>query len=228
MKISFQDSSKYAGIVNLPVLSKVLNDYSIKYTATLVASSLQSNQTRRRENKDSVSRHHPCSARIAVCGIKSEIIAISDIFSKAGLYFQQPLASEFDRNLEYWNPHYLVRPNSKMPNLGNLTLSSDEGSTVASEKLNELNMNRFTQLFDSADDSGIQSQVVPSLRLRSTLKPLVYQQFRENMLIRYSHQLTALTMMCEKECGLLENTIFPSLWKQASNSRINKRSVIRI
>lgn len=89
MKLSFQDSSKYAGIVNLPVLSKVLNDYSIRFTATLVASSPQSNQTRRMENKYSVSRHHACLVRITVCGIKSEITAISDMFSKAELYFQQ-------------------------------------------------------------------------------------------------------------------------------------------
>lgn len=141
--------------------------------------------------------------------------------------FQSRALFPADRNLEYWNPHYLVPPSSKMPNLGNLTLSSDQGSTVASEKLNELNMNRFTQLFNSADDSGIQSQVVPSLRLQSTLKPLVCQQFRENMLIRYSHQLMALTMMCEKGCGILNKGSFPSLWKQASTS-INKRSVIWI
>jgi hypothetical protein len=40
-----------------------------------------------------------------------------------------------------------------------------------------------------------------------------------------SHQLTALAMMIEKECGIVEKPKFPSLWELTSNPRTTKKSV---
>lgn len=45
------------------------------------------------------------------------------------------------------------------------------------------------------------------------------------MLTRPSHQLTALTMMMEKECGVVENAQFPSLWGLSTNFKSALQSV---
>ena len=38
------------------------------------------------------------------------------------------------------------------------------------------------------------------------------------ILIQISHQAIALAMMIEKECGIVENPQFPSLWNPVNNS----------
>lgn len=49
---------------------------------------------------------------------------IGVILSDDGLYLQHPSPAQYGLELEYHNPHYLVRPGSEMPKLEELSLFS--------------------------------------------------------------------------------------------------------
>lgn len=170
IKLNLQGSNEYAGIVNLPILGKILKEYSVKFAATIVAAPSRYNAGRERDKKNNLGRPQICSVRIVVYGLGTEISAVGDMLSNADLYLQQPSASECERDIEYSNPHYLVRPGSKMPNLSDLSISSDTGSKITPEKLDEVNKSRLLQLFDVANDTSIRAHFAPSPRLSSSLK----------------------------------------------------------
>ena len=172
LKLYFQDSNKYAGLLTLPVLTKILDEFVVKFDATLVASKSQLSQTsgRKAANRDS---SHECCVRITIYGLKREKSAVSNLLSEAALYLQQPSAAECDREVEYCNPHYLLRPGSQMPMLEELSISSDFRNQTAPDALDEANKSRFMRIFDSAADFKISPQIISSPRLRSTLKGYV-------------------------------------------------------
>lgn len=169
IKLYFQDSHKYAGLIVTPILGKILDDFSVKCVASVVASSSQPCQARYQKNGKDLTRQKECSVRIVMYGLKHEESIIGDLLSDSSLFLQQPSAAECDRNIIYSNPHYLVRPGSKMPTLDGLAMSSDTSAGAASEKLNEVTQSRFMRLFDTANVK-IQLHVTPSSRLRTSLK----------------------------------------------------------
>jgi hypothetical protein len=171
--LHFQDSGKYAAVVNQPVLCRILAEYSVKFDATLTITPTQNDKESGRQKKKSslFSKQQECSIHIVIYGSVDDRSAVGDLLSGAGLYLQQPFASECDKNIEYSNPHYLIRPGSQMPSLEDSSIRSDLPGTTASERLDEVSRSRLTQLFDTADDSGVHFQLEPSSRLRSSLKP---------------------------------------------------------
>ncbi|KAF7508204.1 hypothetical protein GJ744_009501 [Endocarpon pusillum] len=201
LKLSFQDSKKYAGLITCPALSMLSKDWCIQLSATLMAPNDKLDQVSKKAevHNSCVSRKLP--VRIMVYGLTSERVAVGNLLSGAGLYLQHPSASEYDGHVKYINPHYLLRPGSHMPNLEQLSVSSDSGSPKSSESLDEVNKCRFLRVFDLANEVGSSLTAEPSCRLRSTLK---------------EHQLTALAMMIEKEEGILKLSKFPSLWELSS------------
>ena len=220
LKMNFQDTNKYAGVISTSGLTQMLNEHNLKFEATLTAPSQQS-----RGAKKDAALSKECVVRIVVYGQASERIAVGKAFSKAKLYFQQPCITEYDRKMVYSNPHYLVRPGSKMPELSTLVIDSDTRSTADASKLEEINKNWLTKLFDTANDDGIRVQVLQSPRLFSRLKECVNlhpYRFGTN---RHSHQLVALEMMLEKECPILDAPLFPSLWEPQPNQQGVKRLV---
>ena len=170
LKLYFQDSTKYAGLLTLPVLSKLLDEFSVKFTATLVASQPRPSQASHRGKMKNLGSTQECSVRIIVYGLKCEKSAVGNLLSDASLFLQQPSAAECIREVEYCNPHYLVRPGYQMPKLDELSISSDVQNAAMLETLDEASKNRFMRIFDFANDTNIPSQVIPSPRLRSTLK----------------------------------------------------------
>ena len=172
MKLNFQDSGKYAGIITTPVLGKILEEYRVKFVATLVASRSESRQRRTQAKVKNSSRDPECSVRIVIYGLKGEESTVGTILSEAGLYFQQPSPVECDNNVEYSNPHYLVRPGSSMPKLDGLSISSDPHNLSTTEKLDEVDQSQLMRIFDLASDD-VQPRVTPSPRLRSSLKEYV-------------------------------------------------------
>ncbi|KAK1999387.1 hypothetical protein LX36DRAFT_483339 [Colletotrichum falcatum] len=86
-----------------------------------------------------------------------------------------------------------------MPRLEELEICSNDADTTSPGTIDETSKSRLMQIFDSACDDGITPTAAPSPRLRSSLKP---------------HQLTALTMMSEREHGVVEMPQFPSVWKK--------------
>jgi hypothetical protein len=169
LKLYFQDSNKYAGLVALPALCTLLEKFLVKFSATLVTSPSKPSRTAVKNNKNCFMSHQ-CSVRIIVYGLKNEKSAVGELLSNAGLCFQHPSRTECETDVEYCNPHYLVRPGSQMPALEELSISSDTRIKTASETLGEVEKGKLLRVFDSAGDFGIPSQITASLRLRSILK----------------------------------------------------------
>lgn len=169
VKIYFQESNKYAGLLNLPGISKLLEAFAVTLNATLISSDTQPRPKLDTKNNNR-NRGHVCSVRIVVYGFICDKSAISDLLSSAGLYLQQPAATECDRGVEYYNPQYLLRPGAQMPVLEKYSIFSDIRDSGASETLEEAKKNRLMRIFDSTTDIGTSPQVISSPRLRSSLK----------------------------------------------------------
>ncbi|KAL0938545.1 uncharacterized protein CTRU02_205155 [Colletotrichum truncatum] len=203
LKFYFQDSNKYAGLITLPVLNKLLMDFDTKLDATLNRPQpTQTTGSRKKDQKtDEYRPNSESSLRIVVKGTMKEASNIGKLLSDAGFYLQHPSADDCDMDVEYFNPHYLVRPGSHMPRLGELDISSNDAATTPAGALDETSKSRLMRIFDSAGDDNILPTTAPSPRLRSTLK---------------RHQLTALAMMSERECGLVEAPQFPLIWEKST------------
>ena len=94
---------------------------------------------------------------------------MGNLLSDAGSFLQQPSASECDTTVEYFNPHYLTRPGARMPTLNDSVGVLEEAGMT--EILDEVNKNQLMQIFDHADANDyLPSQIIPSPRLRSTLR----------------------------------------------------------
>lgn len=175
LKLIFKDSGKYAGILGLPVLRKLLDEGQIKLTGTLMLSpppKLPKKKAERYSSKKKAEQYSPreSTVRISVYGVKQDRLTMGNLLSDAGLYLQHPLVEECGTDLEYCNPHFLLRPGSQMPDLAQLSISPDTPTRTSSEVLTEVNRNRFIQLFDLANDDGIRLHFQPSCRLSSNLK----------------------------------------------------------
>ena len=169
LKLYFQDSNKYAGLLALPALCSLLDNSLVKFSATLIASPSKPRPTKVKDTKTRFASHE-CSVRIVIYGLKSEKCAVGELLSKASLYLQHPSATECGTDAEYCNPHYLVRPGCQLPALEELAISSNTRTKETSETLDEVEKSRLMRLFDSTDDFGVAAQVIASPRLRSTLK----------------------------------------------------------
>jgi hypothetical protein len=169
LMLYFQDSNKYAGLVELPTLCTLLDKFTVEFRATLIASPSKPSPARVKKTRIRFASHE-CSVRIIVYGLKSEKSAVSELLSNATLYLQHPSATECETGVEYCNPHYLVRPGCQLPVLEELSMSSNTRNTKTSEMLDEVQKGRLLRAFDSTDDFGVASQITASQRLRSTLK----------------------------------------------------------
>lgn len=169
LKLYFQDSNKYAGLLVLPALCELFDKFSVRFSATLVTSPPKSRPTTVRNTKNRFSSQE-CSVRIVIYGLKSERSDVGNLLSKESLYLQHPSATECDRDVIYCNPHYLVRPGCQLPVLAELSISSNTRTIKAPGTLDEVEISRLLRVFDSGDNFGITSQISASPRLRSTLK----------------------------------------------------------
>ncbi|KAE8448033.1 hypothetical protein EG329_009956 [Mollisiaceae sp. DMI_Dod_QoI] len=101
MKLSFQDSRKYAGILALSALCKLQQEFNIDYSANMVASGSQKDQRAISGKSTMNNSAHDCSVRIVVYGVKSQQHSVSQLLSDAGLYLQHPSATELYRPINY-------------------------------------------------------------------------------------------------------------------------------
>jgi hypothetical protein len=51
VKLRFQDSKKHAGLIPQPALAKLLEEFGVRLTGTILAASSRPSQTRSREKK---------------------------------------------------------------------------------------------------------------------------------------------------------------------------------
>ncbi|KAI5456911.1 SNF2 family N-terminal domain-containing protein [Mariannaea sp. PMI_226] len=198
-KIFATDTGKYAGIVTEPAVSKLMTEHSTKLTGALIAQQSPNGKASKKIPSDSQSKSM-LSLRIVVYGLMHERYEVGKLLSKANLYLQQPVLEDVDVDIEYFNPHYLLRPGSQMPRLEDLEINDEDRAT----SLDETTKRQLMGIFDSAGDLGIKPTTEPSRRLQTVLK---------------QHQITALTVMSEKECLLLESSQCPSLWESFYSDR---------
>jgi hypothetical protein len=214
----FEESTKYAGLLKVPGLCKLLDGFKVKLKAFLVPSKsdLTTKDTKGKKSKENDVGEY--STRILVYGLISEKDAVGNLLSEADLHLQHPQVMEYDTSVEYSNPHYLVRPGGQMPKIEDLSLDSDTQEEKQPVGLSEITKGRLLRILDSADGLGASAKVVTSPRLRSDLMKYVDSLRPFNSLLTmYSHQRIALAMMVEKECGVIEYPDFPSLWVKTSD-----------
>lgn len=167
IKLRFEDSNKFAGILNLPVLCRLFDDFTVKLQASLIIAPGYSSKLKTGKGKSSVKE---CKIRIVVCGMKDDKAAVGRLLSDADLYLQHPSALECV-SAEYCNPHYLRRPGSEMPKLEDLSLSTNHTVMSRRDLLDEVDMARLLRTFDSTGDDGTKdlATIDPSPRLNCTL-----------------------------------------------------------
>ncbi|KIW92530.1 uncharacterized protein Z519_06377 [Cladophialophora bantiana CBS 173.52] len=124
-KLYLEDSSKYAGILELPRLHNLLQGYAFAARGYLPATPVESRITKARKAKSHILSRQ-CSLRIIVYGLKCEKDAVSQFLSGAGVFLQQPLVSEWEPE-----PEYSDRPDTVTKSLGSARRTQLLGEVVA-------------------------------------------------------------------------------------------------
>jgi hypothetical protein len=152
LKLCTSDAGAYAGIVTELFPSELLTRNSVKLSALLTA---------------------PVSLRIILFSPIEEAVDIGDLLSKNSLFLQHPLPRDieyFELETEYFNPHYLVNPGSRMPQLEDLAIEYNDCTSNASVALDEQKKGQLMGIFDTAADLSIRPTAEPSPRLQTRLK----------------------------------------------------------
>ncbi|KAH6635023.1 SNF2 family N-terminal domain-containing protein [Chaetomium sp. MPI-SDFR-AT-0129] len=205
LKLSFQGTGKYAGLITSEPLGQLVRDFSVSLTARIHPAERQpgkkskkvENKNRSKTNVDSLGVEVP--VRVVVHGLMTEKDVVARFLSDHDLFFQHPFQGELDGSVPYFNPHYLLRPGAEMPDLGRLSLLCGSTNRTPAKVLDDVSKARLMRVFDLAYDPGESMTAKPSPRLKTTLK---------------RHQLSALAMMTEKECGVIDDAKFPTLWEK--------------
>ncbi|KAF9760964.1 hypothetical protein IL306_004032 [Fusarium sp. DS 682] len=152
LRLHTLDAGAYAGIATELIPSELLNRHSVKLNALLTA---------------------PASLRVIASSPMEEAVEIGNLLSKAGFFLQHPLPREiehFELEMEYFNPHYLVNPGSRMPQLEDLAIEYDDCTSNSALVLDEEKKGRLMGIFDTAADLSIRPTTEPSPRLQTRLK----------------------------------------------------------
>ncbi|PWY96737.1 hypothetical protein BO94DRAFT_580569 [Aspergillus sclerotioniger CBS 115572] len=200
LKLSFRNSGVYAGIVPMPVLVNLLEQYTLKLVGALSVPSS-------RKGVVSQDNQGP-TIRIILYGREDEMKAVGAGLSEAGVFLQHPTVADYQQLLPYMNPQYLLRPGNQMPKLEYLDLSDGGQPSKVLEPLAEDEKSKIMQIFDSANLVPDTCQAKSSPRLKSILE---------------EHQKVALSMMVEREIGRFEELKFPSLWVKDRDQRYRNK-----
>ncbi|VUC36396.1 unnamed protein product [Clonostachys rosea] len=206
LKLSFQETGGYAGLVKSEILAELLLRNTVKFRATIFDPGADKRIIMGKfRSKFALPRD--CELRLAVYGSMADSEAIGMALGDSGLYLHHPLPSDLDRGMSYHNPHFLLRPGSEMPNLEALDLGKGDQTPQDPKSENcvidEYNKAVFMRLFEKATYEDTFNQVSSSPRLKSTLK---------------RHQLIALAWLSRMESGAVAHPEFPSLWECLKDS----------
>ena len=180
-RIHVEGMSTRAAIFTSDALSGFVRDFSVTLTATICGKKVKPIATQGSEQKGGIVSPRICPVRIINYGIIDEKDAIADALSKGGLFLQHPGEAEFDREVKYINPQYLLPPGEDMPRIEDLKVSrccaARGNSAGLRESLGEVERNEILRIFDSACNShaDLMDTIKPSPRLRTTLKKKVCQ-----------------------------------------------------
>jgi len=168
IKLTVQNTKKYAGMLNYPVLCVLLKEFNVGLSVTLTSSDSRMDE---KSDNQKAKPDKKFEVRIAVYGIEKEKLVIANLLSDAELFLQHPTNAECGRHRKYVNPHYLLRPGTNMPRLEQLPLMAGARSSIQPEKSDEVELARLSRIFDCAEPEVSEALVTtePSPRLRSTL-----------------------------------------------------------
>jgi len=176
LKLSYKNTRKYAGIINSEPLAKLIRDFSIYIKAYIHPPSKVASKSGPKQSSSNLSNPNgEVSVRLLVYGLISEKHDAGNLMSDNDLFFQHPLATEVSgemSSIPYFNPHFLIRPGSQMPDLAQLSLSGSS-DTPPAEILDDVSKARLMAVFDLANGSKTWIDVKPSPRLKSSLKMYV-------------------------------------------------------
>ena len=170
-----QNSGAHVGILNNSGLVNALQQLRIKLDATVLISEVKD---MRESGKPKMRKHAPAKAareysiRINLYGLLDDKVTMGGLLSDAGFFLQPPYAGEIIPEVQYDNPHYLLRPGAEMPKLEHLHLDIVDDSSTQPETGNEISKSRFLQIFETAEADGATVTTMktsPSPRLRSPL-----------------------------------------------------------
>jgi hypothetical protein len=163
LKLYYEDSNKYAGLLISPTLTRLIHEFSVTLFATLSPPRHQKDQA-----PGSISSKD-CWTHIVIYGVLTEKNAVGNLLSEGGLFLQHP--NEYDTRVDYVNPQYLVRPGSRMPKIDVGAFPAGSRSTSSSkEVLDDTSKSQLLQVFNSANGPNWFSEVKSSPRLRTSLQ----------------------------------------------------------
>lgn len=168
VKIKLQHSDKYVGLIRVPVIRELLGDAAVQICATLIESTRDPSEP---SSKKGLTLWHSFEARIVLAGLQPDRFRVGKLLSDSHLFLQHPYVEECGE-LEYCNPHYLVRPGASMPKL-QAAVGFASASTKPLGSLTELNKSRVLRIFDSAGleyRQGSRLHNFNSHRIKSGLK----------------------------------------------------------
>jgi hypothetical protein len=116
------------------------------------------------------------SVRIILYGFLQQKDAIADALAGGGLFLQHPGETEYNRNVKYVNPQYLLGPGQELPPIEELSVSTccaphGQRSAQVRDVLNESEVNKVQKIFDTATSlDELIPTIKPSSRLVTQLK----------------------------------------------------------
>jgi hypothetical protein len=168
VKIRLQGCNKYAGLIRLPVVRKLLDDTALQISATLI--NARPNQSKF-VGKKGPALWYSSTARIVLTGLQEDRSRVGRLLSDSHQFLQHPYAGECGE-LEYYNPHYLLRPGASMPMLQD-TVNFGSASPKPLNSISELNKSRILRIFDDVGlgpDEGNRIHNFKMQRVKSELK----------------------------------------------------------
>ncbi|KAF5643190.1 SNF2 family domain protein [Fusarium sp. NRRL 52700] len=204
ISLHVEGSGTYMGRVESKAIVDLVQNYQV-----ILATTLECPPVKKKKSTDSFLTSK--TLHIVIYGLRKDMNDIGDFLEDSELFLQHP--TEYDTRLEYLNPQYLLRPGSTIPRVDGATFQALANQHSSDQVMEEKAKGEVHRVFDSASGPSTFTQVQPSPRLRTSLQ---------------EHQKKALAMMVEKDCGLLDNTTFPSLWDTVTTSkgRVEYRHVI--
>ncbi|KAI1386581.1 SNF2 family N-terminal domain-containing protein [Hypoxylon trugodes] len=180
-----------------------IKDIESKYAGLLGkgASRVVSGLIRDHNVELSASIRAPKRIEVIVYGRREQGEPIGDMLSEQGYFLQQP--DSYDASRPYYNPQYLFDPDEDM-----VFEEYTEAPMVRGTAFYEDKKSKVAELFDSATG--------PTEFTRVPISDILITKLKE-------YQTKALSMMVEKELGIIRDAKFPSVWVEDSAAESHLR-----
>jgi hypothetical protein len=96
-------------------LSRLVHDFEVTLNATVCG--------KKQNIRDTMDAKF-LSVRIIVYGLIRQKDAIAETLAGGGLFLQHPGETEFNQDVEYFNPQYLLEPGQEFPRIEELSVSA--------------------------------------------------------------------------------------------------------